>query len=155
MREERGEGERGREETLGLGLPSLIPPSPPQLLEVPSDCSGPSASRAAMTVQNTASPSLSLSWSPPRTPGQVLTSLQCCSLNRSRRVRLVSSKVLSFCRRSSFCLVKVLMSVQVICFSWRRSICYTVQGEASPAYVTQQGETGRVLQEVGETGSQD
>lgn len=48
-----------------------------------------------------------------------LTSLQCCSLSRSRRVRLVSSNVLSFCRRSSFCLVRVLMSVQVICFSWK------------------------------------
>lgn len=51
--------------------------------------------------------------------GQKLTSLQCCSLSRSRRVRLVSSNVLSFCRRSSFCLVRVLMSVQVICFSWK------------------------------------
>lgn len=52
-------------------------------------------------------------WGPP------LTSLQCCSLSRSRRVRLVSSNVLSFCRRSSFCLVRVLMSEQVICFSWK------------------------------------
>lgn len=34
-------------------------------------------------------------------------------------MRLVSSNVLSFCRRSSFCLVRVLMSVQVICFSWK------------------------------------
>lgn len=32
---------------------------------------------------------------------------------------MVSSNVLSFCRRSSFCLVRVLMSVQVICFSWK------------------------------------
>lgn len=34
-------------------------------------------------------------------------------------MRLVSSNVLSFCRRSSFCLVRVLISVQVICFSWK------------------------------------
>lgn len=32
---------------------------------------------------------------------------------------MVSSNVLSFCRRSSFCLVRVLISVQVICFSWK------------------------------------
>lgn len=73
------------------------------------------------------------------TLGQILTSLQCCSLNRSRRVRLVSSKVLSFCRRSSFCLVKVLMSVQVICFSWRRSVCYTVQDRQAPCMLHNRG----------------
>lgn len=57
--------------------------------------------------------------------GRQLTSLQCCSLSRSRRVRLVSSNVLNFCRRSSFCLVRVLMSVQVICFSWKTASSLT------------------------------
>lgn len=41
---------------------------------------------------------------------------------------MVSSNVLSFCRRSSFCLVRVLMSEQVICFSWRTASSHTQCG---------------------------
>lgn len=52
----------------------------------------------------------------------VLTSRHCCSARSSRSVRLVSSKVLNFWSRSSFCLVRAFISVLLMCFSWRKNI---------------------------------